>query len=182
MATHFRISRRPKLNVVVYDGAVVAQDDEMDCCDTAEDLFNVLNSLCEFAKWGCADAYVDDVHHSEIFTSGAPSENRASVTRALVVLLVTLESLTQAAGLAMFVHPIRLEILVQNRREDATTTDGRDGPIYGIHPGIPGIGGGWGPGWYERWEERPGAYNYRPHGPDNQVLAKIRGVLYPSHF
>ena len=58
-----RISEFQKLKMVIFDGDATVLDEDMHCCDTAEELFKVLNSRCDFAKWNCADACVKTSGH-----------------------------------------------------------------------------------------------------------------------
>ena len=174
-----RISEFQKFKMVIFDGDAIVLNEDMHCCDTAEELFNVLNSRCDFAKWTEADAYVqtggEPDWYSWIFDSEDPRQNRASTIRALHGLLVQVGSLT-TRSLTGWRSPIAVQIRVLKHTEDANETDGPAGPIYGVHPGFDG---GWGPGWYEEQEHRPGAADDipppGPHGSDK--LARMRGVL-----
>jgi hypothetical protein len=148
-----------KVRVVMSDAGVIVLNEEMDCSATGDQLFNVLNVRCEFAKWAVAAAYVNEIR-SEVFNSQNATENQASATTALSLAL---------ARVAAFGTRCRFAIHLSKLVAAETNTDGPVGPIQDTHPGILGHRG--------PAAGQPGTYTPKPDGPATTTLAKMRGML-----
>lgn len=147
-------------DLVVLDLDVPVQEETCPLPATGQELFRMLNSRCEFAKWSEAHAWLDNTSF-DIFYEFNPGDDQASATRALTRLRNVMVNYTG--------DWFRCLIELRKRMDDNTSSDGPDGPTYQIHPGIRG---GRGPGM-----EQPGSYVMRPHGPDGHTLAEMRTLL-----